>query len=109
MKHNLITENDIKNVVFNVLNEEASKVKREDYARVQYKIEELENSLIEALKELRKLDDCVPDGLKTVCDNRIKSISEKLTEAQQTTSILKSKVKKHKRASFAPVVEVKKK
>lgn len=109
MKESVITENAIKNAVFQILNEEASKVKREEFNRVQYKIEELENSLSETLKELRKLDDCVPSGLKTVCDNRIKLINEKLSEVQSITMALKSKVRKHKKAAFSQPIEEKKK
>ncbi len=38
MDKNIITENTIKVILESILNEEASKVKREEYARVQFKI-----------------------------------------------------------------------
>ena len=75
MKRGIISENDIKNALFSILNEEVSKVKREDYARTQYKIEELQNSLNEAIKDFRKLEETLPEGLKTVANGRISSIS----------------------------------
>ena len=42
MEKQLISENLIKDVIFQVLNEETSKVRRDDYNRVQFKIEELQ-------------------------------------------------------------------
>lgn len=109
MKENIIGENEIKKAIFNLLNEETSKVKREDYNRVLYKMEELENSLAETRKELRQLADCVPSGLKTLLEGRVNSISMKLDESQQTLSIMKSKIKKHKRASLTQQEDTKKK
>ena len=54
MGNMIILENDIKNILNQILNEEISKVKREDYNRVQFKIEELQNSLTETMKEFGK-------------------------------------------------------
>ena len=108
MQNNLISENDIKNVLSKILNEETSKVKREDYNRVQYKIEELQNSLSETVKELRKLESCIPNGLDLVTKNRITGVSSNLLCAQKLLINLKDKLRKHKKSMYTqPVVEKK--
>ena len=109
MKKIVISENIIKNKIFDVLNEETSKVKREDYAKTQYKIEELQNSLNETMREFRKLEESLPNGLKTVANGRVTGISSSLSNAQKLISQLKDKIKQHKRASIVQQVEEKKK
>jgi len=64
MEKNIISENLIKEAVDKILFEQMSKVSRQDFSRVQFKIEELQNSLGETVKELRKLEDSIPSGLK---------------------------------------------
>ena len=55
MEKIVITEEQIKKVLDTILiNEEVSKVSRQDFSRVQFKIEELQNSLNEAQKEFQK-------------------------------------------------------
>jgi alpha-N-acetylglucosamine transferase len=109
MEKIVITENIIKNKIFDVLNEETSKVKREDYAKTQYKIEELQNSLNETMREFRKLEESLPNGLKTVANGRVTGISSSLSNAQKLISQLKDKIRQHKRASYVQQVEEKKK
>ncbi len=92
-----------------MISEETSKVKRDDFSRVQFKIEELQNSLNETLKELRKLEDSIPGGLKTVTNGRITGISSNLSNAQKLISQLKEKVKQHKRGTFSQSIDEKKK
>jgi len=106
---NLINENIVKDVLFRILNEETSKVRREEYNKVQFRIEELENSLGETMKEFRKLQDSLPDGLKTVANGRMSSISSNLSEADKLIEQLKGKIKQHKRSSFTQQVDEKKK
>lgn len=108
MENNIISEEVVKSVLHQILNEEASKVKREDFARVQFKIEELQNSLNETFKELRKLDDCIPGGLKSICKGRVSGISSNLSAAQKLISQLKEKVKSHKKSVYSQSVEEKK-
>jgi hypothetical protein len=109
MKKIVISENIIKNKIFDVLNEETSKVKREDYTKTQYKIEELQNSLNETIREFRKLEESLPSGLKTVANGRVSGISSSLSNAQKLISQLKDKIRQHKRASYVQQVEEKKK
>lgn len=109
MKNNVITEKEAKNVIFQILSEETSKVRREEFNRVQYKIEELQNSLNETIKELRKLDESVPNGLRTLCNNRISGISSNLSNSQKLISQLKEKIRQHKKALYTQQVEEKKK
>ena len=109
MKNIIISEDIIKNKVIEVLNEETSKVRRDDYAKVQFKIEELQNSMNETMREFRKLEDSLPDGLKTIANGRVNGISSSLTNAQKLISQLKDKIKQHKRASYTQQVDEKKK
>lgn len=101
MKKQEISEEIVKNKILEVLNEETSKVKRDDYARVQFKIEELQNSLNETMKEMRKLEDSIPGGLKTITNGRIVGISNNFTNAQKLISQLKEKIRQHKRNVFS--------
>lgn len=101
MEKKIITEDTVKNVLYNILNEEASKVRREDFNRVQYKIEELQNSLNETIKELRKLDDSIPYGLKTICNGRLGVINNNFSESQKLLIQLKEKIKKHKKSLYS--------
>jgi ClpP class serine protease len=109
MEKQTISEEIIKNTIFQVLNEQTSKIRREDYARVQFKIEELQNSLNETVKEMRKLEDSIPGGLKTVSNGRISGISISLTNAQKLLIQLKDKIRQHKRLTFTQQVNEKKK
>jgi len=99
MELNKINENDVLNILRSVLYEEVSKVNRNDYNRVQFKIDELEFQLSETIKELRKLQDLTPDGLKTLTNGRFKTISDNLSNAHSTLKVLKNKVKTHKKYS----------
>lgn len=109
MKDRLISEDAVKKVLNNLLNEEISKVNRQEYNRVQYKIEELQNSLSETIKEFRKLEDSVPEGLKTLSNGRISTISTNLSNTQKILSQLKEKIRQHKKNSFTQQVDEKKK
>ena len=109
MEKHTISEEIIKNTIFQVLNEQTSKIRREDYARVQFKIEELQNSLNETVKEMRKLEDSMPGGLKTISNGRISGISISLTNAQKLLIQLKDKIRQHKRLTFTQQVNEKKK
>ena len=109
MNKPLITEDLIKNMVFDVLNEETSKVRREEYAKTQYKIEELQNSLNDTIREFRKMEESLPNGLKTVANGRISGISSSLANAQKLIGQLKDKIRQHKKASYTQQVDEKKK
>ena len=109
MKSNLISEEQIKSVLDKILSEETSKVSRQEFSRVQFKIEELQNSLNETIKELRKLEDSVPNGLKGVANGRVNGIGKNLTDAQKLLSQLKEKIKNHKRTIYTNQIEEKKK
>jgi flagellar biosynthesis chaperone FliJ len=109
MEKNIISERRVNEVLLQILSEETSKVKRDDFARVQFKIEELQNSLSETMKEFRKLEDSIPNGLKTVSNGRVSGISSSLSNAQKLITQLKDKIKQHKRSSFTQQVDEKKK
>lgn len=109
MENNIISENTIKTVLDRILNEEAIKLKRDEYNKVQFKIDELNSALNETIKELRKLQDAIPSGLKGVMGSKVTSISNNLTTSQKMVSQLKEKVKNYKRTAFTQQVEERKK
>jgi predicted nucleic acid-binding Zn-ribbon protein len=108
-KKSLISEEIVKNIVYGLINEETSKVKRDDFNRVQYKIEELQNSLSETMKEFRKLEDSIPGGLKTLSNGRISGIASNLSDAQKLITQLKDKIRQHKKSTYSQQVDEKKK
>ena len=109
MENSLITERTINEVLKQVISEETSKVKRDDFARVQFKIEELQNSLSETMKEFRKLEDSIPNGLKTLSNGRISSIGNNLSNTQKLITQLKDKIKQYKKSSYSQQMDEKKK
>lgn len=109
MENKIISENSVKRVILQILNEDTSKVRREEYAKVQFKVEELQNSLNETLKEFRKLEDSIPGGLKTISNGRITGISQNLVNAQKLLVQLKDKVRQHKKSTYTQQVDEKKK
>lgn len=110
METPILNENHIKEIIGRILIEESSKVSRYEFSKIQFKIEELQNSLNETVKELRKLQDSTPSGLKTILGGRVSSISSNLSNSQKLVSQLKEKVKQHKRSIYSqqPVDEKKK-
>ena len=109
MEKQIITENQVKNILDKVLMEETSKVSRNEFSRVQFKIEELQNSLNETVKELRKLEDSIPSGLQTLTKSRVSMISSNLTNSQKLLSIVKDKIRNYKRSLYSQPIEEKKK
>ena len=109
MEKIIITENQVKDILDKVIMEQTSKVSRNEFSRVQFKIEELQNSLNETVKELRKLEDSIPGGLQTLTKSRVSMISSNLTNSQKILSILKDKVRQYKRSLYSQSIEEKKK
>jgi len=109
MEKIVITENQVKNILDKVLMEETSKVSRNEFSRVQFKIEELQNSLNETVRELRKLEDSVPPGLQNLTKSRISIISSNLTNSQKLLSVVKDKIRNYKRSLYSQPIEEKKK
>ena len=109
MINKILNEKIVLGVIKNILEEETSKVNRNDYGKVQFKMEELENHLIDTIKELRKVEDSIPDGLKTISNNRLKTINSSLSDAHNTLKYLKNKVREHKKSTYQRQVDEKKK
>jgi hypothetical protein len=108
MERKTIREQSVLKILNTILSEETSKVNRNDYNKVQFKMDELEGQLIETIKELRKLQDSIPEGLKTVCNGRVKSISDNLNDSHTLLKVLKNKVKNHKKSSYNQNINEKK-
>ena len=109
MENRIINENTIREVLNKVLNEEVSKVSRQEFNKVQFKIEELQNSLNETVKELRKLEDSIPTGLKTTTNGRMSGIASNLSNTQKLLIQLKEKVRQYKKSLYSQQIEEKKK
>jgi len=109
MEKIIITENQVKNILDKVLMEQTSKVSRNEFSRVQFKIEELQNSLNETVRELRKLEDSVPSGLQNLTKSRISMISSNLTNSQKLLALVKEKIRNYKRSLYSQPIEEKKK
>lgn len=108
MDNKLLNEENVKQALLKVLTEETSKVKRDEFSRVQYKIEEFQNSLSDTIKEFRQLEDSIPTGLKTVCNGRTSKINDNLNAIQVLITQLKNKVKEHKKFVYSQTNEQKK-
>ena len=109
MEKQIITENQVKDILDKVLMEQTSKVSRNEFSRVQFKIEELQNSLNETVRELRKLEDSIPSGLQMITKSRISMISSNLGNTQKLLSLVKEKIRNYKRSLYSQPIEEKKK
>lgn len=108
MENNILNEDTIKGVLDKIILEQVSKVSRQDFSRVQFKIEELQNSMNETLKELRKLEESVPSGLKSVTNGRLNGIRIGLTNSQKLLQQLKEKIRQYKKSLYSQPIEEKK-
>jgi len=108
MENNILNEDTIKGVLDKIILEQVSKVSRQDFSRVQFKIEELQNSMNETLKELRKLEESVPSGLKSVTNGRLNGIRIGLTNSQKLLQQLKDKIRQYKKSLYSQPIEEKK-
>jgi predicted nucleic acid-binding Zn-ribbon protein len=109
MKKVYLTESQIKQFVNNVLNESINKVSRHDYSKVQFKLDDLNGSIQEAQKELRKLEDSIPGGLKNVTNKKINEITTNLSNVKTLITSLKSKIYQIKKQNYSQPLEEKKK
>jgi len=105
----MINENQVNDILQKILTEEVSKVSRQDFSKVQFKIDELENSLVDTMKELRKLNESIPSGLMSLTKNRIGSIYTNLDNSQKLIRVLKDKIRNYKRSLYTQSIEEKKK
>jgi len=97
MDKKIITEEKVKEILNKILSEETSKVSRQDYSRVLFKIEELESSLSETIKEFKKLESNIPIGLQTLTNGRMRSIAINLMGTKKLLLPLKDRIIEHKR------------
>ena len=109
MEKIVITEEQVKKVLENILTEDMSRVSRQDFSRIQFKIEELENSLDQTINEYRKLQIGVPAGLKTLTNSKLQSIASYLGGIQRDISKLKESVKLYKRKMYYQQIEMQEK
>ena len=96
-----ITEEQVKEVLENLLSEQMKKVSRQEFSRTQFKIEELQNSLNEAVKDFGKLQSGLPSGLQTLSKSRMMSIGMQLSLAQKEIEKLKEGVNGYKKKIYS--------
>jgi len=101
MEKLIITEEQVKEVLNNLLSEQMKRVSREDFNRIQFKIEELQNSLNETLKDFSKLQSSVPSGLQTATKSRLMSIGMQLSLSQNEVAKLKEGVRNYKKKMYS--------
>jgi hypothetical protein len=104
----MISEENVVSILKKILNEETRRVHRNDYNKVLFKIDEVESQINESIKELRKLMDSIPDGLKTITNSKVRKISDNLTDANVQLKNLKHKVKEHRKSSNQQNIDEKK-
>lgn len=109
MKNIFLTESQIKEVVSNIINESNNKVSRHEFSKVQFKLDDLNGAIQDAQKELRKLDDSVPNGLKNITNKKINEISTNLSNVKTLITSLKSKIYQIKKQNYSQPLEEKKK
>jgi len=101
MEKVIVTEEQVKEVLNNILAEQMKRVSRQDFNRTQFKIEELQNSLNETLKEFGKLKSSVPQGLQTPTRSRIQSIGDQLYGVQTDLNKLKVGIFNYKKKMYS--------
>jgi hypothetical protein len=101
MEKVVITEDKVKEVLESVLLENMKRVPRQDFNRAQFRIEELQNSLDEALKDFIKLQNSIPEGLRGSVNHKLLSIGTSLTNAQMEVVRLKNGVKGYKKKMYS--------
>lgn len=101
MKKNVISEEQVKKILENLLIEDISKISRQDFNRVQFKIEELQNSLNDTIKEFRKLENIIPTNLKTPTNKKISKINQFLGSISLEINQLKESIKTYKRKIYS--------
>ena len=101
MEKVIVTEEQVKDILNNLLSEEMKRVSRQDFSRTQFKIEELQNSLNEAVKDYRKLHASMPSGLQSVTKPRLISLATHLGQAQGEIYKLKVGVTNYKKKIYS--------
>ena len=97
----MITEEQVKEVLENLLSEDMKKVSRQDFSRTQFRIEELQNSLNETMRDFSKLQSSIPSGLQTLSKSRLISIGMQLSLVQKEIAKLKEGVTSYKKKTFS--------
>lgn len=101
MEKVIVTEEQVKEVLNKLLSEQMKKVSRQDFSRTQFKIEELQNSINETLKEFSKLQSNIPVGLQSATKSRVASIGSHLTAAQMEIDKLKVVINNYKKKIYS--------
>lgn len=96
MEKNIIIENS-KIILKQILLEDISKIPRQDYNRILFKLEEFENSLNETIKEYKKLEESIPNGLNLVTRKKMTLMSSYLYNTKTEIHNMVKNVKNFKK------------
>jgi hypothetical protein len=109
MDNNILKEEEINHLIQKILKEEAGKISRAEYNKINFKLDEFSNSLGETFKELRKFEEAVPSELENITKSRITSINGHLVEIKKIINQLNEKIKTRKKSNFSQNIIEKKK
>ena len=100
MEKIIVTEEQVKKILDSLLSEQVKRISRQEFSRTQFKIEELQNSLNETLKDYRKLHASLPTGLQSITKSKLISIGNYLGQAQGEINKLKEGITNYKRKTY---------
>ena len=96
----IITEEQIKNILESVLEEQNSKITSKDINKIDFKIDEFVSSLNETIREFKQLKDAIPMGLVKPTNQKINLISLNLNLIYGNVIDLKSKLLEMKKQLY---------
>ena len=100
MDKNLITSDQVKMAFDNVVTEELSKIPRHEFNRTQFRIEEVQESLGDLIKNFMKLQNTLPTPLKYSIGKKIDTISSNISLIEKEITAVKTKVKDYKKKLY---------
>lgn len=100
MENKIITENIVKEVLEKVLNEQTSKISRQEFIRIKFKLEEIDASISATHNKINELQKLIPFELKSITNGRTSTISTYLFSSQKLINQLIQKIERFKKSSY---------
>lgn len=97
----IIDEAQVKDALDKVINEQISKVSREEFTTIKLRINDLQKALNKTLDEMRELEESIPNNLKSITKGRTNKISAYLYNGQYFLNQLKNKLELYRRSTSA--------
>lgn len=96
-----------KEILNEMVIEESKKIKREDFNRILFKIEEIEKSVFEIEKDIEKMENIIPFILKSTTAPKINLMKNNLLGFQRGLFDLKIKINKLKKKNNTDINKIK--